>query len=326
MGVNIKHTTILLSIIAIFIFTNLTPTVSAAATTTLTIASNDTADLGELTKSTNLTRTLTITYSHSGFFRPEGGFLSLFRPNQRTPSTLTLSVASKPSWCAISFSQTNFSIPITRILRAQETPNDATMTINANIDNVTAKTTDTITIQADTAVNGDLPAATTTIEFTISVDFIPSLDVSIVKDTTSSLSSNEWGNLTLNFNNTSNEEIVVAINYTKIPEYQTPGLNLPNDFSINQDDSIQKTIPFKVMSLNKTINTTQKMELEITYSMASDATETGGEPILIQTLRTIQFNPAEEDVLDLAPAFIGIAVVFLLIIGFFSFLTLRRQQ
>jgi hypothetical protein len=200
------------------------------------------------------------------------------------------------------------------------------MTINANIDNVIAKTTDTITIQADTTVNGDLPAATATLDFTISVDFIPSLDVNIVKDTTSPLSSNEWGNLTLSFNNTSNEEIVVSINYTKIPEYQTSGLILPNEFSIKQDESIQKIIPFKVVSLNKTINATQKMELEITYSMASDTTETGGEPITITTSRTIQYNPAEDDVLDLAPAFVGIAVLFLLIIGFFSFITIRRKQ
>jgi hypothetical protein len=326
MGVNIKHTTILLSIVAIFILTNLTPTVTAAATTSLTITSNDTTDLGELTKSTNLTRALTITYSHSGFFQPEGGFLSLFRPNQRTPSTLTLSVASKPSWCTISLSETNFSIPITRILRAQEETKETTMTINANIKNVTAKTTDTITIQADTATNGDLPASTATLDFTISVDFIPSLEVNIVKDTTSPLSSNDWGNLTLSFNNTSNEEIVVSINYTKLPEYQTSGLILPNEFSIKQDENIQKIIPFKVMSLNKTINTTQKMELAITYSMAADTTETGGEPITITTSRTIQYNPAEDDVLDLAPAFVGIAVIFLLIIGVFSFITIRRQQ
>ena len=326
MGENIKRIPLLLFIIILLIINFTISSVSAAPATTLVVTSNNTTDFGEIT-TTNPTfnRTITVTYTHSGIFRPQGSLLPILFPNQRTPTPIALSVETYPNWCTVTFSETNFSMPIGRFLRSEEITKSTTMIVTTNISNVKAKTNGKITIQVNAAENGKLPSASATLDFTIAVGFISSLNVEIAEDIITPLSSNDWGNLTLRFNNTSNEKIQVLINYTKIPDTHTPDIQLPTGFTMDQNTKKTEIIPFKVKALNVTVNKTQKLELQITYSMASDATETGGDPIIIKTTRTIQYDPSQEDVLDLAPAFIGVAVFFLLVIAFFSFIVMRRR-
>lgn len=326
MGVNIKRISLLLFIIGLLIINCKASFVSAAPSTSISLTSNNTTDFGEIsTTQTTLNRTITVKYAHSGIFRPEGSFLPIFFINQRTPTMVTFSVTATPDWCNVSFSETNFSMPIGRFLRSEEITKSTTMTVNADITNIKAKTNGIITIQADAAVNGKLPSASTVLDFAIAVDFIPSLDVKIIKDVTTPLSSNDWGNLTLIFNNTSNEKIQVLINYTKIPDIRSPEIEFIDGFTMDQNTEVIQIIAFKVKSLNTTVNKTQNLELQITYTMASDSTQTGGDPIILKTARTIQYDPAKENVLDLAPAFIGIAVVCLIVIVFFSYIAIKRQ-
>jgi hypothetical protein len=324
MVVNTNRKSLLLLLIIGFLIINLTSScASAAPSTTIQLTSNISEDLGEIsTYTANFNRTLAVTYTHSGVFIPEGSFLKLFSANKRTPTAVTLSVSSAPDWCTVSISQTNFSMPIGKYLLSENISKTTTITVTADATDIKAKTNSIITIQADAASNGKLPAASQTLDFSLSVDFIPSLDIQIDTDEKQPLSSDEWGNLTLKFNNTSNDKIIVNFNQTTMLE--NFNILIPEGIVIDSDQTIYRTIPIKTTPLNSTINRTYTIEFKLTYSMLSDTTETG-DPIYLTTIRTIQYDPAKEDILDLAPTFIGLATISLLIIIFFSFMKIRQH-
>lgn len=323
MGVNVTRLTLLLfSIIFISIMFGNCIFRAEGATTSLSLTST-TTDLGTLDKTESyLNTSISFEYTYGALARP-GGTLPLLLKNQRTPSKITFSVESAPTWCTVSLEKTLINVTLDKLILGNTKTGLTKMSIHANITNILAKTTGKLTIKAEATQNGKLPATSSTIDFTLNVAFIPSLEITIIDPISKPVKSGAWANFSLMFNNTSNEKIKVTLNQTTTSNYFI--ITRPSSIDIDRNAIKTISIPIRAADINTSINETKKLAFNVIYTMATEETAQGPTQ-QIEITRSIYYQPEKENAIDFAPVFIGIAIIFLLIIGFFSYLTIRQNQ
>lgn len=321
MGAKIRYIIILLLFYSI-IFTNCLPSTAAIPKTTV-ILTSDIANLGTVTTlEKTFNSTITIKYNYGPLARPDGKILK-FLKNNRNPTIITLSVSSKPDWCTAQIAQTNISIPITRTIFKGNDSKETIVKITVNTTNVKAQTTGNIIINANATQNGNLRPTSTSLTYTVIVGFIPKITYEIIDEITKPLAPGKYGNFSIKINNTSNEKIKITLNQTTSSKYFI--VTVPSSTEIEQNTQKAITIPIRATEINTSINETTKLTFNLLYTMSTDETLLGPTQ-QFEVSRSIRYQPEKENAIDFSPAFIGIAIIFLIIIGFFSFLTIRQKQ
>jgi len=147
------------------------------------------------------------------------------------------------------------------------------MSIQTNIANIKAKTTGKITVKAEAKQNGNLDPSSTTLDFTLTVGFFPSVTISKIDPIIDPVKSSAWANFSLKLNNTSNEKIKVSITQNSSSNYFI--ITPPLSFEMDQNTITTINIPVQAAKINTSTNVTKKFIFEITYTMATDETAIG---------------------------------------------------
>jgi hypothetical protein len=288
------------------------------STSKLTISS-DNNDLGIVTPiSEEITKNIQIKYDYGRWARPKG----FPRPNSKESTSIEVSIFQQPSWCEISFDETQFSAPIGNMLQAGSVTFNATLIAKITDATADAFNEGNIIVNATAEENGNIAASYTTYELTIAPDFVPSVYYTL-SNTSISLKPGENTNLSIFVENKGNSKIEVEIT-SNISDYDPITINLPNKDQIDVKNNIEFPISITALSNDNATNKSINVCVNITYYSVSDPNVnkiTACIPVTFDIVIT------DEDFVDLTIYVIGIFAAFIVI---FLILTvvfwIRREQ
>lgn len=279
--------------------------------------SSDNTDLGiVIPESGNATMNIMIKYEYNKFARPIGFPL----PNRKTPTTISISVESKPSWCEINLDNYQFNAPIGSFLKKGTVNFNTTLTATIPQQSATAFSEEKIVLNATAQKNGNIVASSTLYELTISPGFIPNLEYSFLNRSIT-LKTGEEGNVSLFLKNKCNSKINVEISANTTEELI--GIGLPSIESLDVGDEITIPISLKVYSIKSTNSKNVSVELFLNYYSIDDPSTkfaTIDSPNSFYVLIS-----DDSDVVDLTPFVIGIAIIFIVLYIIITIIIWRRR-
>ena len=280
--------------------------------------SADTSGFMELTPSVALqSSTITISYTYPSFSRPEGFPL----PNRKTPTMINLSIIDAPSWCTATLEEDSFTIPIGSFFKGNMVNETTTLSVAVS-DNAPAFSEKQITIQAVAATNGNVQGSEATVTISISAAYVPSVETS-VSNTTLSMKPGESKKIAVNVKNNGNANIRAQLSAENVNDSLT--VNIPTATTISKNQDVNFTIDISASeSLEEKL--VQTIVIDILTYATDDTTQ---EPTTYQVSFQVSVTPeeAENDILDLEPYVLGIALLGILIILVVSFVVvIRRRQ
>ena len=267
-----------------------------------------TTDFGDVKPDgSTVTTEIVMQYEYPLFFFPI--------PRNREPTSLILTIQSKPSWCQVTLDTSSFEIPVDTLMGATET-------VTANI---TAKITDanapafeegTITINITAQENGNIAGSSTTATFSLSPQFAASLEATL-SPSTINLSQGETSNLTMMITNMCNTQIKASVSLEGAASSYL-SVTLPATATLGVGEQVSLSIPITAIASENDSEIMESMVFRVSYAATADATATGT-PVDLAVVATIEQSTSEEYV-DPSLAIIVIAVIFLLLIVVMSLL------
>lgn len=284
----------------------------------LTITSNN-INLGTLMPDSEVaTSEITIKYEYGRFARPEGFPI----PSRKNPTTITLAIESMPTWCEVSLDVSEFEAPIGSFLQKGSINFNTTLTAKISETSVTAFSEGKIVLNATAVRNGNIKDSSTSIELTISPDFIPEINYSL-SNKSLMLKTDEDGNLSLCVENSANSDIIVEIT-ANISEDGIIELDFPSSRTVEVGEKEIIPISVKAYSTENESSKDINVELTLSYSPSNDPTIE-----YIVEDASLSFNVSvsdESDFIDLTPFVIGIVVVFIVLYFVFTLIVWRRRS
>jgi len=284
----------------------------------LTLTSNN-ITLGPVTPESGLvTSEITIKYDYGMLARP-GGFPF---PNRKNPTTITLVIESRPSWCEVSLDTSQFKVPIGSFLQKGSVNFKTNLSAKISESTAPAFSEEKIVLNATAEKNGNIVGSSTSIELAISPDFVPVFDY-FLSNRSIMLEAGEEGNLSLSVENEGNSDIVVEITANISEEGMiVVGFPTPRTVEVGEQD----TIPISVKALTTKNDTSKKVEVQLilNYSPVNDPTIE-----YIVKGSALSFNVSvsdDSDFIDLTPFVIGIVVVFIVLYFIFTLIFWRRRS
>lgn len=273
-------------------------------------------DFGNVNPGATVTGTVTITYKHNRFARPQGFPL----PNRKSPTTINLSIINPPEWCTVSLEEQSLNAPIDSFFQDGSISLNTTISVSMQQD-APAFDKGTFTIQADANNNGNILESSNSLPVDVKPSFQPNLAASL-SNTSISLVPNQQNNITVTVENTGNAAMMVEVTTDTISR-ENYSLTLPTAQRIEIDGQKEFIINIKA---NEDIDKDQNYtELFTVSSYAVDSETSEASPIILSLSIDLLGESVDEDVLDLTPYILGLFIAFVIIFVIISLIAWKRR-
>jgi len=286
---------------------------------TVTIISDET-DFGILIPdSSEVYTNLTVIYEYGRLARPEGFPF----PRIKMPTIINLTIESMPEWCSVQLNQQRFEAEINTFFLPKTRTINFTTQIIAKIDSVSAPAFEEgiIKLNVTAEENGNIQSSSSSIEISITPDFIPSINV-YTTNSSVDLMPGEQTTALIMVKNNGNAKIVASIENTTSSD--NIEITLPNEKTIEVNEEVSFSIPIKALESDEKINISEDLMFIVTYYAYSDSTLLG-EDIQFYILANIESKNNDLISFDLIIILLIIAVISIIFIIIF-YLYYRRKS
>jgi len=275
------------------------------------------SDLGTLLPlDTVKVSTVSFTYNYGRFARPIGFPF----PNRKTPTNISVSIVSLPTWCSATLSKTTFEVPIQGFFQPGQSGYTFTLSTQIISSSAPAFQQGIITIGAVAEQNGNINPASALINISLEPAFLPSISVS-ASNSSLELQSSEEKNVTITVKNTGNANIIAEITPNSNASIEITSLSVEKEIA----KGTQESFSFSIKNNETTIKKIKQDQLKFTVSYYAVLDQTkSGTPL--DVIVTLELYPSKDDEgkVDLTPFVIGIVIVFIILYLIFTLLIRKR--